>query len=105
MSEVVRALIDAVEGIGGAMNYGTFRSERDGLRLKDTKEWVAFYVAADEEERTLAALGWIPVEEARAKWGTLEGPIAKFTPKDGERATHVKWIGSPSAPLPPAKPA
>lgn len=34
-----------VEEIDGAMNHGTWRDERDGARLKDTPEWVAFYNA------------------------------------------------------------
>jgi hypothetical protein len=27
------------------MNYGTWRSERTNLRMKDTEEWVIFYNA------------------------------------------------------------
>lgn len=38
------ALKEIVEGISGAMDHGTFRAEK-GMRLKDTPEWVAFYVA------------------------------------------------------------
>ena len=43
MVEVSEALIDAVEGIKGASEYGTFWSDR-GIRFKDTEEWVDFYV-------------------------------------------------------------
>jgi len=38
------ALKEIVEDISGAMDHGTFRAEK-GMRLKDTPEWVAFYVA------------------------------------------------------------
>ena len=38
------ALIEIVEGIKGAMEHGTWRDDH-GRRLKDTPEWVAFYVA------------------------------------------------------------
>lgn len=38
------ALKEIVEGVSGAMDHGTFRAEK-GMRLKDTPEWVAFYVA------------------------------------------------------------
>lgn len=38
------ALIEIVEGIAGAMKHGTWRDE-NGMRLKDTPEWVAFYNA------------------------------------------------------------
>ena len=48
----VQALVDAagelssiVEGIQGAFNHGTWRDEKNGMRLKDTSEWVTFYVA------------------------------------------------------------
>lgn len=47
----VRALVgaatsmrDAVEGIQGAMEHGTWRDE-NGMRLKDTKAWVELYNA------------------------------------------------------------
>ena len=39
-----RALKEIVEGISGAMNHGTWRDE-NGMRLKDTPEWVQFYNA------------------------------------------------------------
>lgn len=52
----VKALVEAagelssiVEGIQGAFNHGAWRDEKNGMRLKDTSEWVALYV-------TLAAL-------------------------------------------------
>ena len=38
------SLKEIVEGVSGAMEHGTFRAEK-GMRLKDTPEWVAFYVA------------------------------------------------------------
>ena len=34
-----------VEEIDGAMKHGTWRGDIDGVRLKDTPEWVAFYNA------------------------------------------------------------
>jgi hypothetical protein len=47
----VAALVDAakgvkaiIEGIQGAMEHGTWRDDR-GNRLKDTAQWVAFYIA------------------------------------------------------------
>lgn len=50
-NDKVRALVEAasgmrsiVEGIQGAMEHGTFRAEK-GMRLKDTPEWVALYLA------------------------------------------------------------
>lgn len=46
------ALIDAsgelcsiVEGVQGSFNHGTWRDEKNGMRLKDTGEWARFYVA------------------------------------------------------------
>jgi len=50
--EAAPALLRIVEGITGAMEHGTWRDEH-GMRLKDTPEWVAFYVAA---RRALATL-------------------------------------------------
>jgi len=47
-SELIAAIenvLNAVEGVGGALEYGTFRGEKNGKRFKDTPEWVAFYVA------------------------------------------------------------
>lgn len=47
-SELIGSLDDlmhAVEGVGGALEYGTFRGDKNGKRLKDTPEWVRFYVA------------------------------------------------------------
>jgi hypothetical protein len=44
LAKAGRALVGVVEGIQGAMEHGTFRAEK-GMRLKDTPEWVAFYVA------------------------------------------------------------
>lgn len=38
-----------IEEIDGVMNHGTWRDER-GLRLKDTKEWVALYNAISKSE-------------------------------------------------------
>ena len=37
-------LIAIVEGIDGAMNHGTWRDDK-GTRLKDTPQWVAFYIS------------------------------------------------------------
>jgi hypothetical protein len=42
-------LIGIVEGIDGAMNHGTWRDDH-GARLKDTPQWVAFYIAARRKE-------------------------------------------------------
>ncbi|PWE26685.1 hypothetical protein C4N9_20710 [Pararhodobacter marinus] len=39
------SLIAIVEGVKGAIEHGTWRAENTGGRLKDTPEWVAFYVA------------------------------------------------------------
>ncbi len=50
--DAIECLVNAVEGIGGAMNDGTFKSERGGFRLKDTKEWVSFCVAWSRDKRT-----------------------------------------------------
>lgn len=38
-------LLSIVEGIKGAMEHGTWRAERSNIRMKDTEEWVAFYLA------------------------------------------------------------
>lgn len=38
-------LTSIVEGIQGAFNHGTWRDEKNGMRLKDTTEWCAFYCA------------------------------------------------------------
>jgi len=43
MTEAAR-LIEIVEGLKGAIEHGTWRDEK-GMRLKDTKEWMEFYVA------------------------------------------------------------
>ena len=40
----LEALVTIVEGIDGAMNHGTWRDDK-GMRLKDTPQWVALYVA------------------------------------------------------------
>lgn len=48
LAEVEGALtgmVKIVEGIDGAMNHGTWRDDK-GMRLKDTPEWVALYLAA-----------------------------------------------------------
>jgi hypothetical protein len=42
--EAAKGLKRIVEEIDGTMNHGTWRDEH-GVRLKDTPEWVAFYVA------------------------------------------------------------
>lgn len=44
LEDAAAALVKIVEGIDGAMNHGTWRDEL-GMRLKDTPEWVALYVA------------------------------------------------------------
>jgi hypothetical protein len=36
------ALISIVEGVKGTMEHGDWR-DKDGMRLKDTNEWVMFY--------------------------------------------------------------
>lgn len=48
--EKCKALIEAVEGIHGSMEYGEFRSDR-GIRLKDTLEWVNFYTTVNSNGR------------------------------------------------------
>lgn len=45
------ALVKIVEGIDGAMRHGTWRDEL-GMRLKDTPEWVALYVALAQKPAT-----------------------------------------------------
>lgn len=45
--EVINAanwLNEMVEGISGAIEHGTWRDEK-GRRLKDTPQWVQFYVS------------------------------------------------------------
>jgi len=45
--EVINAsnwLNEIVEGVRGSIEHGTWRDEK-GRRLKDTPEWVQFYVA------------------------------------------------------------
>ena len=42
---VANDLNGIVEGLDGTMTYGTWRAERTGSRLKDTKEWMSFYTA------------------------------------------------------------
>ena len=44
LADAARGLTEIVEGIDGAMNHGTWRND-NGKRLKDTQEWVQFYVA------------------------------------------------------------
>lgn len=43
--DAMEGLMRAVEGVGGALDYGTFRGDKAGVRFKDTPEWVKFYVA------------------------------------------------------------
>lgn len=52
LREAGLGLKSIVEGIQGAMEHGTWRSERSNLRMKDTEEWVTFYnvLAALEED-------------------------------------------------------
>lgn len=38
-------LLSIVEGIQGSFNHGAWRDEKNSMRLKDTNEWVSFYVA------------------------------------------------------------
>ncbi len=40
-----KALVNLIEG-ANSHNFGNMRSLTSGARLKDTQEWVAFYVAA-----------------------------------------------------------
>lgn len=37
-------LIQIIEGLKGSMEHGTWRDDK-GMRLKDTKEWIEFYLA------------------------------------------------------------
>jgi hypothetical protein len=48
--DTIQKLISIVEGINGAMNHGTWRDDKR-MRLKDTPEWVQFYVEAADDER------------------------------------------------------
>jgi len=43
--EEVLNLIAIVEGVKGAIEHGTWRDEKTGMRLKGTPEWVAYYNA------------------------------------------------------------
>jgi hypothetical protein len=49
--DAVDGMISIVEGVQGALQHGTFRAESSGIRLKDTPEWVAFYLMAARAER------------------------------------------------------
>lgn len=49
------ALSQIVEGVKGAMEHGTWRDDR-GVRLKDTNEWVAFYVTFKAANEALAKI-------------------------------------------------
>lgn len=44
MEKELKNLVEIVEGIKGSMEHGTWRDDR-GRRLKDTPEWVSFYLA------------------------------------------------------------
>lgn len=46
----VGGLIAIVEGITGAMKHGTWR-DKNGVRLKDTPEWVALHNALNAANR------------------------------------------------------
>jgi hypothetical protein len=48
--EAAQGMKRIIEGVEGAMNYGTWRSERTNLRIKDTQEWVALYNALAQWE-------------------------------------------------------
>jgi len=45
--EAAKGLKRIVEEIDGTMNHGTWRDDK-GVRLKDTPEWVALYLAISE---------------------------------------------------------
>ena len=68
----LEALVTIVEGIDGAMNHGTWRDDK-GMRLKDTPQWVALYVAlatpapdAAQEAARVLLRELFPQDE---KWG------------------------------------
>ena len=78
-----------VEEIDGAMTHGTWR-DVDGLRLKDTPEWVAFYNA-------LASLPASQAhgEEGKAAWRPIGGAptlerviVASWQPRHGNVAGY-----------------
>lgn len=50
LREAAKALVNIVEGIG-VLDYGTWRASQNNGRLKDTKEWIAFYLALKESTR------------------------------------------------------
>lgn len=50
LAAALDGLMSAVEGVVGAIEYGTFRGER-GTRLKDTPEWVTFYLVWNRVKR------------------------------------------------------
>lgn len=52
--EAIEGIVNSVEGVHGALEYGTFRGEKTGVRLKDTPEWVALYVAWSRVKRSVA---------------------------------------------------
>ena len=62
----IEELVKAVEGINGAMNYGTFYAEKGGVRLKDTPEWVALYVAWGNARKAASESAPAPLGSTRA---------------------------------------
>jgi hypothetical protein len=47
LSQDARDLIEIIEGVKGTVGHGTWRDD-SGMRLKDTPEWVAFYVTVNK---------------------------------------------------------
>lgn len=80
LRELGKSLVGIIEGINGTMNHGTFRGEKSGLRLKDTPEWVAFYVALSalskrEARPSISAEGDAPksMGEVFREWDAQHG--------------------------------
>jgi len=47
LAKAAAELIQVVEGVKGSIEHGTWRDDA-GRRLKDTPEWMRFYVASGE---------------------------------------------------------
>lgn len=75
-------LTGIVEGIDGAMNHGTWRDD-NGMRLKDTPQWVAAYIA-------LATPAPDAVQEAAIDIAAIESGGKRWHGED-HRVVSVRW--------------
>jgi hypothetical protein len=84
------ALSQIVEGVKGAMEHGTWRDDR-GVRLKDTNEWVSFYVTFKAANEALAQIkdGGQPVGARDEPWVREEDRKKQ----DAERAREAETRG------------